>query len=60
VPGADRARVFRGDSTARALAEREHNVVYFTEYEAGGHLAALQTPDLLATDIRDFLRSLRT
>ncbi len=46
--------VFQGDSTARALAEREHNVVHFTEYETGGHFAALQTPDLLASDLRKF------
>ena len=50
--------MFRGDSTARALAEREHNVTHFTEYETGGHFAALQTPDLLAEDLRTFFRSL--
>jgi pimeloyl-ACP methyl ester carboxylesterase len=50
--------VFRGDSTARALAERELNVVHFTEYETGGHFAALQTPDLLASDLLKFFGSL--
>jgi pimeloyl-ACP methyl ester carboxylesterase len=50
--------VFRGDSTARALAERELNVVHFTEYETGGHFAALQTPDLLSSDLLKFFGNL--
>jgi pimeloyl-ACP methyl ester carboxylesterase len=51
--------VFRGDSTSRVLAERQHRVVHFTEYEVGGHFAALQTPDLLAKDLQDFFHSVR-
>ena len=51
--------VFRGDSTVRAFAQREHNVVHFSEFDAGGHFAALQTPDLLTTDLRNFFHSLR-
>jgi hypothetical protein len=50
--------VFPGDSTARVLAEREHNVVHFAEYETGGHFAALQTPELLAADLRTFFGNL--
>jgi pimeloyl-ACP methyl ester carboxylesterase len=46
--------VFPGDSTSRVLAEREHHIVRFTEYETGGHFAALQTPDLLAADLHQF------
>ena len=51
--------VFPGDSTARTLAEREHNVTHFVEYTTGGHFAALQTPELLAGDIRAFFTSAR-
>jgi pimeloyl-ACP methyl ester carboxylesterase len=50
--------LFPGDSTSRVLAERQHRVVRFTEYEAGGHFAALQTPDLLARDLQAFFRDL--
>jgi hypothetical protein len=46
---------------AEAWAEPQHHRRSRpAKYEAGGHFAALQTPDLLATDIRDFFRSLRT
>jgi pimeloyl-ACP methyl ester carboxylesterase len=50
--------VFPGDSTSRVLAERQHRIVRFTEYETGGHFAALQTPDLLARDLQAFFRDL--
>jgi pimeloyl-ACP methyl ester carboxylesterase len=51
--------VFPGDSTARGLAEREHNVVRFTEYEVGGHFAALEVPELITEDLRAFFRTVR-
>jgi pimeloyl-ACP methyl ester carboxylesterase len=51
--------VFPGDLTIRPLAERDHNVVRWTEFSRGGHFAALEAPDLLATDVREFFRQLR-
>jgi epoxide hydrolase len=51
--------VFPGDSTIRAFAEREHNIVHWSEFDRGGHFAALTAPDLLVQDIRDFFRPLR-
>ncbi|HEY0695655.1 MAG TPA: epoxide hydrolase [Kribbella sp.] len=51
--------VFPRDTTVRRLAEREHNVVHFTEYDTGGHFATLQTPDLLTADLRTFFHKLR-
>lgn len=51
--------VFPGDSTVRAFAEREHNVVRWTRFDRGGHFAALQAPDLLVGDVREFFRALR-
>jgi epoxide hydrolase len=51
--------VFPGDSTVRTFAEREHNVVRWTEYDRGGHFAAMQAPDLLVEDIRAFFRQVR-
>jgi pimeloyl-ACP methyl ester carboxylesterase len=46
--------VFPGDCTLRSLAERHHHLVRFTEFDRGGHFAALQAPDLLVGDIRAF------
>ncbi|AXB42618.1 epoxide hydrolase family protein [Amycolatopsis albispora] len=51
--------VFPGDATIRRFAEREHRVVHFTEFDRGGHFAALQVPDLLTGDLRAFFRGLR-
>jgi len=46
--------VFPGDSTVRRLAEREFDVVHYTEFDRGGHFAALEAPDLVAGDLQDF------
>ena len=43
----------------RALAERGLNVVRWTEMPQGGHFAAMEQPELLAKDIREFFRGLR-
>jgi pimeloyl-ACP methyl ester carboxylesterase len=51
--------VFPGDITLRPLAERDHNLVRWTEYQQGGHFPALEVPELLVEDVRTFFRSLR-
>ncbi|AJC53570.1 epoxide hydrolase family protein [Streptomyces sp. 769] len=43
----------------RHLAERTDNIVHWTEFPRGGHFPGLETPDLLLTDLRTFLRNLR-
>ena len=43
----------------RALAERGLHVVRWTEMPRGGHFAAMEQPELLAHDLRQFFRSLR-
>jgi microsomal epoxide hydrolase len=43
----------------REWAERFFNVRRWTEMPHGGHFAALEEPDLLANDIREFFRPLR-
>lgn len=43
----------------RALAERGLNITRWTVMPKGGHFAAMEEPDLLAEDIREFLRPLR-
>ena len=46
--------VFPGDLTIRAIAEKQNNVVRWTEFERGGHFAAMETPDLYVEDVRAF------
>jgi pimeloyl-ACP methyl ester carboxylesterase len=43
----------------RSLAERGFNIARWTVMPRGGHFAAMEQPDLLAGDIRDFFRPLR-
>jgi epoxide hydrolase len=51
--------VFPGDTTIRTLAERDHNVVHWAEFSRGGHFAAMEAPDLLVSDVREFFRQFR-
>jgi epoxide hydrolase len=51
--------LFPGDSTIRAIAERQNNVVHWSEFDRGGHFAAMEAPDLLVGDVRAFFRKLR-
>jgi pimeloyl-ACP methyl ester carboxylesterase len=43
----------------RRLAERQHHVVHWSEFDRGGHFAAMEAPDLLVDDVRAFFRRLR-
>jgi pimeloyl-ACP methyl ester carboxylesterase len=47
------------DIAIRRFAEREHNIVHWSEIDRGGHFAALEAPDLLLNDVRGFFRGLR-
>ncbi|GAA2824840.1 epoxide hydrolase family protein [Kribbella solani] len=50
--------VFPTDSTVRRLVDREFNVVHYTEFDRGGHFAALEVPALVAEDLLNFFRKL--
>ncbi|MCO5991681.1 epoxide hydrolase [Actinoallomurus spadix] len=50
--------VFPADFSIRPLADQVHNVVRWSEFERGGHFAALETPDLMIADLRAFFRTL--
>ncbi|GAA1704522.1 epoxide hydrolase [Kribbella yunnanensis] len=52
--------VFPYDITqsVRPLAERLYDVRHWSEFDRGGHFAAMEVPDLLAEDIRTFFVSL--
>ncbi|MGB4246285.1 MAG: epoxide hydrolase family protein [Pseudohongiellaceae bacterium] len=45
--------------TPRLWAESQYNIVRWTRMPQGGHFAAMEEPELLLTDIREFFRSLR-
>ncbi|MBH5319588.1 epoxide hydrolase [Paenibacillus sp. GSMTC-2017] len=47
------------DVTIRPFAEREHNIVHWTEFEQGGHFFAMEQPKLLVQDVREFFRKLQ-
>ncbi|WP_022885831.1 epoxide hydrolase family protein [Glaciibacter superstes] len=51
--------VFPGDFGIRPIAERDNNVVHWSEFERGGHFPALEVPDLLVGDVRTFFRGVR-
>lgn len=43
----------------RRLAERDNNIVHWSEFDRGGHFAAMEQPELLTADIREFFRRFR-
>lgn len=43
----------------RSMAERVFNIQHWTTMERGGHFAALEQPEALVADIRDFFRPFR-
>jgi pimeloyl-ACP methyl ester carboxylesterase len=51
--------VFAEDYAIRRYAERGHNIVHWTEFDRGGHFAAMEAPDLLVGDVRTFFRGVR-
>ncbi|NEW44108.1 epoxide hydrolase 1 [Nocardia cyriacigeorgica] len=53
------AAIFPGDLSIRAIAEQQHNIVRWNEFDRGGHFAAMEAPDLLTDDVREFFRTLR-
>ncbi|HZD67655.1 MAG TPA: epoxide hydrolase [Actinomycetes bacterium] len=51
--------VFAEDYAIRRYAERGNNIVHWSEFDRGGHFAAMEAPDLLVGDVRTFFRHLR-
>jgi pimeloyl-ACP methyl ester carboxylesterase len=51
--------VFAHDIAIRRYAEREATIVRWTDVDRGGHFAALEEPQLLLADVREFFRTLR-
>jgi pimeloyl-ACP methyl ester carboxylesterase len=51
--------VFAEDVAIRRYAEQGNNIVHWTEFDRGGHFAAMEAPDLLVGDVRAFFRRFR-
>lgn len=51
--------VFAEDVAIRRYAEQGNNIVHWTDFDRGGHFAAMEVPDLLVGDVREFFRRFR-
>ena len=51
--------VFAEDIPIRRYAEQGNNIVHWSEFDRGGHFAAMEVPDLLIGDVRKFFRQFR-
>jgi epoxide hydrolase len=51
--------VFAEDVSIRRYAEQANTIARWTDFDTGGHFAALEVPDLLVADVREFFRGLR-
>ena len=65
APGARRGADRRHHLPLRAVhhprrwAEASYNITHWTEVERGGHFAAMEQPEVLVNDLREFFRPLR-
>ena len=50
--------VFPLDLSIRSALDREHTIVHWSEFPRGGHFAAMEAPDLLVGDVREFFGTL--
>ncbi|MFG1818185.1 epoxide hydrolase family protein [Kribbella sp. NPDC049174] len=53
------ALVFAHDVGIRRYAEVENTITRWNDVDRGGHFAALEEPELLVSDVREFFRTLR-
>jgi pimeloyl-ACP methyl ester carboxylesterase len=50
---------FAEDVSIRRFAEASNNIVHWTDFDEGGHFAAMEKPGLLVADVRRFRNALR-
>lgn len=50
---------YAGDPSIRRFAEQGNTIVRWTDVDDGGHFAALEQPESLVTDLREFVRNLQ-
>jgi pimeloyl-ACP methyl ester carboxylesterase len=51
--------VFAADTTIKSLMDPEGKITHWSQYDRGGHFPAMETPDLLTADLREFFRPYR-
>ena len=51
--------LFAAQPFVRAMMDPQHEIEHWSEFDRGGHFAAMETPDLLVSDVRKFFRMLR-
>jgi pimeloyl-ACP methyl ester carboxylesterase len=52
--------VFHAHPLVRRIMDPQHRIAHWTECPSGGHFPAMEEPEFLTADIRDFFRSLRS
>lgn len=50
---------FAEDVAIRRYGEKTYNIVHWSDFDRGGHFAAMEAPDLFVKDVREFFRRLR-
>jgi pimeloyl-ACP methyl ester carboxylesterase len=50
---------FAHDIAIRSAAEQANTIARWTDFDTGGHFAAMESPDLLVADVREFFAGLR-
>ncbi|AKE01116.1 epoxide hydrolase (plasmid) [Rhodococcus erythropolis] len=50
---------FAGDTAIRYFGEQANTIARWNEYGTGGHFAALEAPEVLVEDMREYFRTLR-
>jgi len=51
--------LFAAQPFVRAMMDPQHEIEHWSEFDRGGHFAAMETPDLLVGDVCRFFRTLR-
>ena len=51
--------MFAADDLVRRLVDPDGDIAHWSEFDRGGHFAAMEAPDLLLDDVRAFFRKLR-
>jgi epoxide hydrolase len=51
--------LFSAQPFVRRMMDPQHEIAHWSEFDRGGHFAAMETPGLLVGDVRKFFRRLR-
>jgi pimeloyl-ACP methyl ester carboxylesterase len=51
--------LFAAQPFVRAMMDPGHEIEHWSEFDRGGHFPAMEVPDLLVGDVREFFRTLR-